>query len=203
MSLPVSDVFDAINQGSVVVVSSSDTHALTSDDETRLRTLITNTDRLARLDAPGEPPALCLRSAYWAAQTLHFLCRTLLDRIETGTELPPDLVASQPAGRTADEHWSVDLVFRVLADVDRRCAGANQLDPLRKTIADLARKWPLSAVGISGESTADSMKVVLSHTSLHRIMVDRIVTRGDTERAKLPCFADAIAATAPTVIPDV
>lgn len=201
MTTPISDVFDAINQGSVVVVGTSDTHAISPTDEDRLRTLIRKTDRLARSDAPGDAPPLCDRSACWAAQTLHFLCRTLLDRIDVATELPADLAANRPSGTSASEHWSVDLVLRVLADIDRRCAGANQLDPLRTTIRELAAHWPLSAIGIQTDLSPKSMSVVLSHPTLRRILVDRIVARGDADRATLPCVADEIAAATPTKIP--
>lgn len=171
---PVATMFDAIMQGSVIQVSLDDNVQLTPVDRQQLTNLLTAADKLARLHAPGQPPPLCIGSATWAAQTLHFFTRVLMNRIETDVALPDNLSKCEPLGSSATQHWSVDLVFRVLPDLERRCACADSLDPLRKTILSVASRWPLSALGIDTSMDETAKTVALSDNSLRAIWMDRM-----------------------------
>lgn len=183
---PIADMFDSIRQGSVVAISLADDETLSNGDRKQLVDFIEQSDQLARLHAPSTPPSLCIESACWAAQTMHFFVRILLNRIETEVNLPASLAASEPSGTEASHHWSVDLVFRVLPDLERRCSAANSLDPLRNTIRQVAGRWPLSATGIECEFAPKAKDTVLESPSLRRELLDRVYARGGGETVRWP-----------------
>jgi len=189
-------MFDSIWQGGVVAVSIDDHESMSRADRERFLQLVDQADQLSRLHAIATPPPLCPDSACWAAQTMYFLCRVLLNRIETEVNLPAALVESEPDGRIASQHGSVDLVFRVLPDLERRCAGANALDPLRQTIRQLASRWPLSGVGIDCEFDVGAKQVVLADDSMRAELVDRISSRDPTQTLKWPELENERAAVA-------
>lgn len=202
----------AIEEGSIVALSSEGTHVLSRNDEIAVRRRLVRTDVLMRLNAPRDPPPLCLDSAVWAARTMYFLCDTMLNRVETQTDLPRELIHSEPAGNLVSHHWSVDLAFRVLADLDRRCGQVAKQDPLRQTIAALCDRWPFSGVGIVAEPVeeeapgstsvaAERISLILKNDCLRRMMVDRIISRGDAKYAKITPLTTMIASSQPSSDP--
>lgn len=190
---PLTNLLNAIWEGSVLSLSTSDDEHVGSDDQIQLHASIGRFDATARLHASGTPPPLCVPSACWAVQTMHFFARIFLDRIETNVAMPEHLVATEPTGRDACHHWSVDLAFRVLPDLERRCGNADALDPLRQTMRAVAGRWPLSSVGIDCEMAPASRAVVLSNESLRACLLDRLMASNRDTMAAWPELSDDIA----------
>lgn len=147
-------------------------------------------DEVVRIDAPCLPP-LDLAAAIWAAQQLQSACRWLVAG-DIGAEPTPSPAC--PGDRAAAAtHYSVDLVLRhlpaLLSQAAADAIAADRQTPLRR----LARAWPLSSVGIAGLGPVD-VGPLLACDGLRRLYVDRILRRGDRERAGDPAVAPVLAA---------
>ncbi len=140
----------------------------------------------AAREAPGVAPPLNLDAALWAAEAFAWGCGMLVDRGQTETGLPGWLIERQPAGINAGEHWSVDLVFRFLADLIKRSAHIAKQDPFHRELSKLAERWPLSAVGTEVENEPSAVEHILGDACLTQMYLDRIITRKDRRRAADP-----------------
>jgi hypothetical protein len=138
----------------------------------------------AALEAPGQSPDLEPMAAIWGLQLMHWACWLTLDRIETDTRPPEWLVAHEPDGQSANQHWSVDLSLRYLSHLTDRVAKLSNSDTLKTELLGLGSRWPLSAIGMKTEEDSTRRTVVLNDPMLRMAYIDRIVKRADATRFK-------------------
>ncbi len=188
---PLAAFVKALGDGAVAIVSRGNDPISATDYQTVALQMV-HWDRVARQHAPPGPPPLCVQAATWGVEVLRFACHKILDRLDTDTALPKRLVAGEPSGKQACHHWSVDLGMRFWADVVRRSELVDALDPLRTTLHAISQRWPLSAIGTETENDGERFEIVWGDASLRRMYVDRVMLRGDGERAREPRVAASI-----------
>lgn len=148
--------------------------------------IIRRADQTARLDAPATAPPLDLQAAQWALSALAWSVALLVDRANTSTSLPQQLVDSQPSGDTAQQHWSVDLAFRYLSEVFLRARAMASEDALVPELGALCSRWPLTIVGTQIPWNETSGQIILEDECLRRVLLDRIAARRDKRLRELP-----------------
>ena len=120
----------------------------------------------------------------WAAKSFAWGTGMLVDRGETDVTIPDWILRGQPSGRSATDHWSVDIVFRLANDLMRMsrriCAG----DPLECELEKLFSPWPMACVGTTIENPDETISVVIDNDCLRTIYVDRILLRKDSARSQ-------------------
>ena len=153
---------------------------------------IQRADQLARLDAPGQAPALDLNAAQWALGVLAWSVSLLVDRANADTHLPVELARTEPKGDSACHHWSVDLAFRFLGEVMLRAKAAASEDDLVTELVDVCSRWPLSIVGTQVPWNAERGQIIVDHPSLRRVLLDRIIARSDKHLSQEPSLRQYI-----------
>lgn len=150
--------------------------------------LITDIDSALRDEAPHEPPTLDVKAATWGLATLYWGCNTLVNRFETRTQLPETLQLSEPDGKSPEQHWSIDIGLRFLADLLKKTTAAAADDPLLATLLDIGARWPYSSVGTTAKWNDSSLVVVTGNRCLRHLLFDRIQQRKDTAHSQHPIF---------------
>ncbi len=154
---------------------------LSEDELTEGDRELGNFESLYRLELPGEPPALDLVAARWAAVVFHRACQFTVHRDLSPIDLERELGRPCPCPRSPGVDYSVDLVFRFLPDLLNLARSAAESDPLVGCLRQWARLWPLSSVGVPGLGSLDGASF-LGHPALRALYVDRILARGDAGR---------------------
>ncbi|MEM1069448.1 MAG: hypothetical protein AAGG48_30300 [Planctomycetota bacterium] len=170
----------SLTSGAVIRIDLDANKPLSSDDLLGAQTCLREIDQVARLEAPGVAPPLDLDGAIWAARVMRFFCQMLVNRVETATELPETLKPG-PKGKSAQDHWSTDLVFRAWWDLVFRAKKLAPSDPLISSLEDISANWPLAAVGTNTKCRSAKIDVVWRDDCLRRIFIDRIYRRRDSE----------------------
>jgi len=144
-----------------------------------------------RLDFPGEAPAWSHAAALHGARIVYRAAQGAVYReigeaaLRAGLDLPlPD----DPDD--ASVHYSADVTLRFLPDLVRMARGASGDDPLLGLLDGVARRFPLSSVGIPGV-TPESIEPIVGHPGLLRLYVDRILAAADDARLADGRVADA------------
>lgn len=141
-------------------------------------------DLEARLHLPRGWPAFDEPAACYGAVVLYRACQFLTFR-----HLPPQAIAELivvPSPRpNPAEHASVDLVLRFLPDMVRLARSAASEDPLVVRLLELARRWPLSSVGIQDLGEVDPAPLLVDRAT-ERVYIDRILATGDRSRLSHP-----------------
>lgn len=177
----------------------------TANDAESVQQHVRRAHAAAALEAPGIAPEMHLESAVWATTTLCWAASMFVDRVAIETELPSDLVATEPRDGLACHQWSVDLAFRFLPSLIDRSQRIASEDGLSQTLLDLAGRWPLSSVGVQpantnvadtpGELAMDESKlaVIADHVCLRGILIDRIFSRKCERLARHELFRPFVA----------
>jgi len=163
-------------------------------DERQALDAVTQFERVWRCELPGDPPEFVAESAVKAAQILMAVCQAVIHR-EINIEQTEQTIdqACLTTDDTPSLHYSVDLVFRYLPQVDERARRISESDALLDLLKTLGRRWPLSSVGTKG-CVLDQLPTALQHPSLWRMYVDRIISTKDVSRVNIPSVRDAVAA---------
>jgi hypothetical protein len=140
------------------------------------------------------PPALDVPVAAWALTILYRGCQSLVYRDIDADAVRDALSQPCPAAKPSPSVcYSADLAFRYLLDLLSLARGVAADDPLVTGLTELARRWPLSSVGVKGFESLDVSPFV-GHPALLQLYVDRIIERGDRDRLTDPRVSDAIRA---------
>ena len=115
--------------------------------------------------APATALAACELTA-WA-------CWFLVHRDEAPADLERTL-ALPAAPRTASEHLSADVTFRLLPAVHRRAASLDPRDVLATRLEELFRQWPLSGVLSDVEEGPDVAPDFGGHPGLCLLYAERL-----------------------------
>ncbi len=134
-----------------------------------------------RLNMPGEPPPLSMDAALWAVARFYQACQFLVFREIDAAIVTQGLAIPCPPTESASAHFSVDLVFRFLPDLDKRVRAANAEDVLAASLRNLANRWPLSSVGMKDVSPTH-LDEIFQHSSLRMHYRDRVLAREDWSR---------------------
>lgn len=133
----------------------------------------------------------CREAALSALRFVYRLCLTLADRAMTEAEVRAvcTLMPQQPV--TADELLSADLALRHLPEIHRMARSMSDSDPLIQELELVARRFPLSSVGIALKEPPD-LAPLQRHDSLWRLYLDRVLERQDVSRLASPAVRVAV-----------
>ena len=134
-----------------------------------------------RLNFPGEPPPLSMAVALWAVTRFYQACQYLMFREIDAEVVTRGLAIACPDAEPASAHYSADLVFRFLPDLDKRVRAANAEDVLASSLQNLANRWPLSSVGMKNV-TPTHISEIFQHPGLRMLYRDRVLSREDWPR---------------------
>lgn len=182
MSLPdlLSELFE---HGRVGV---SQPGELGEDELLRADALLAEQELYVRRDFPGAAPLWSPPAARWAAVMFYRACQLAVYRelqVESYVAAPGPPAPERPADGAclASVHYSVDLVFRFLPDLQRLAHGVARQDPLLERIAQWGRDWPLSSVGMK-DLVPQHVDGLVAHPGLLRYYADRVIARRDASR---------------------
>jgi hypothetical protein len=157
--------------------------------------ILADWERHVRDEFPGQAPSLVLPAARWAAVMLYRGCQLAVWRqhtVEKVLSLPapaaPEPGSQQPA---ASIHYSVDLAFRFLPDLERWARRRSPQDPLIEQTRRWGESWPLSSVGMQ-DVVPRHVDVLTEHPGLLRYYADRIIARRDAARLEDPQVLAAV-----------
>ena len=165
-----------------------------TDDSESVQRLLIVTERIWRESWPGTAPAFNVNVAHQAADVLLLLCQSVVYR-----ELDEGQVAAQlqQVGLHPDDspstHYSADMLLRFLPQIAERLQRTSSNDPVFALLRDIAKAWPLSAVGIA-ECVPEILPTAFGDPSLFRVYVDRIIAASDAARLSVPGVANAVEA---------
>ena len=143
-------------------------------------------DLLARTELAFDAPCFVPEVARWAAERLYRACQFLVYREVEAEEVRegcavPCPTASTAAATSADVCYSADVILRYLPDIFGLARGIAREDPLIEGLLNLARRWPLSSVGMPDVGAVD-VSAFIGHAGLRRLYADRIIERNDRSR---------------------
>ncbi len=176
------------------VASILDAEPPTSEEIAAADPVIEEADAVARAVGPSRAPALHRDAARWAAAMLYRSCQFLAFREVSAETVTGSLQVACPAPATADVVWSVDLAFRHLPELIALGRGVSEDDPLVHGLRDLARRWPLSSVGVADLGPVSLDPSITDDPALFAVYVDRVIDAGDASRLGDPRVRDAVAA---------
>jgi hypothetical protein len=145
---------------------------------------------LVAAEFPGQPPALELPVAQWAALQMYRACQLAIYRELDAGAIDELLAPACPPAEAASRHWSADLAFVFLPDLIRQAQAAAANDPLVTRLREWAAQWPLSSVGVA-QVEPQNVAEIAGHPGLLRLYVDRILTRKDWPRLADPAVRAA------------
>ena len=135
---------------------------------------------IARLDVAGPQLLFDAEAALAAAGFVRFACWFLVNREEPAEVLEREL-AVPPAPETAAQHWSADLTFRFLPQLQRRARALSADDPLTRRIEEALRRFPLSGVLSDVVAGPASPTEFAGHPGLQLLYAERFVRNGRPE----------------------
>jgi hypothetical protein len=139
-----------------------------------------------------EAPALDAAVASWALTILYRGCQSLVYRDIDADAVRDALSQPCPAAEPSPSVcYSADLAFRYLPDLLALARGVAADDPLVTGLTELARRWPLSSVGVKGLEGPDVSSFV-GDPALLQLYVDRIIERADQSRLTDPRVNEAV-----------
>jgi hypothetical protein len=148
-------------------------------------------EKVYRLSLPNSPPDFDVDVACRTAEALYRVCQCFVYRDQDTKSIVAPAVARLPCATTPSHHYSADLVLRFLPDIWRLARDAAANDPLVSLLTELAGRWPLSTVGISGLHEC-SMDAIAGDRCLLQMYVDRVLQRRDRSRISDQRVRDAV-----------
>ena len=155
----------------------------TEDDDDRRDAdgILAERARVIAAEFPEPVPDFDPAAAAWAAGQFCAACHFVLFRDAQVDVVRERLSRPIPAGEPAAQHYSVDLVWRFLPDLDRLTSTLAAEDPLREILRQWGAERPLSSVGMKGIELGKAPDL-LAHDGLRRVYVDRIIACRDASR---------------------
>lgn len=145
-------------------------------------------------DLPGTDAASLVFSREAALPAMRFvyhLCLTLADRAMTEAQVRAVCTVMPMQPMTAGELLSADLALRHLPEIHRMARSLSDSDPLIQELELVARRFPLSSVGIALKEPPD-LALVQRSDSLWRLYLDRVLERQDVSRLASPAVRVAV-----------
>lgn len=153
----------------------------TPDDLPGLHRFLAEHDRDNRLHLAHTPPPLDLPAAEWACILLYRACQFLVVREVEPQVVTEDLSRPCPTVLSPSVIYSADVALRHVGEVLNHASRIAADDPLTLGLQDVARRWPLSSVGVDDLGEID-IEPVLADRCLCTLYVDRIIARRDLAR---------------------
>jgi hypothetical protein len=126
-----------------------------------------------------------------AARYVYRLCLALADRAMSEEQVLSVCAAMPEVPLTPDEVLSVDLTLRHLPEIYQMARTMSDTDPLLAGLQKVARRFPLSSVGIPLED-APELSLLHRHEGLWRFYLDRVLERQDAARLSDPAVAAGV-----------
>ncbi len=149
-----------------------------------------------RKQLPSTPPPLDISSAIWAVQQFYRASQLMVHRelgeefIQSGLETePPE--APMPSIdsaflASASIHYSVDLFFRFLPDIQRLAIAACSSDPLLMQMDAWAKRWPLSAARMQNQTVdQEKLEPILVNRCLRTMYIERVLDRNPFSQVEM------------------
>lgn len=162
-----------------------------TDEREATAELLVLAERVWRLNQPARLPEFDVPAATWAAEMLYRAAQFQVYRDVNAEFIAAAFQVPPPATDSPAVHYSVDICFRYLPDLNRLVKLAASDDPLLDEIARLLKPWPLSAVGVDAAGAA-AWHAVFEQPGLQRMYIDRVITRGDKQRMAEPRVQEAV-----------
>ncbi len=144
-----------------------------------------------RLELPGEPPPYVASAGKWAAMKFYRACQFAVYRDIPVSAIHEELTDAPTDKRGPEVHYSVDLVFRFLPDLEKFARSAAERDPLLDRLRKWGQRWPLSSVGLAdvGDVSSEGFR---EDASLMSLYADRILATNDLARLADPSARAAV-----------
>lgn len=144
-----------------------------------------------RSSLPGDAPRFVAPAARWAAISFFRACQFAVYREVAEPSLKQEFDTPFSATGSPDVHYSVDMIFRYLPDLNRFAGSAAEHDPLLGYLNQWAMAWPLSSVGMDGigEVKIDGFAEC---PSLMQLYADRVIVTGDESRLMDPRVREVV-----------
>ncbi|MBI1246249.1 hypothetical protein GC197_00205 [bacterium] len=147
--------------------------------------IIAHYEAIWRRDLPRSLPAMNPAAANWAAEKLFRACQFLIYRDADEGAMQSALQGNCPVVPSPESHYSVDLTFRFLPDVEKSARAASGKDPLVDTLRSWAINWPLSSVGMPNLGELN-IAGFAGNCGLMQVYADRILATKDQSRLADP-----------------
>ena len=135
-----------------------------------------------KLRMPLGIPDFSRAAAMWAVVYFYRATQLVLLR-NLGEEAIEEHLTDFSEQITAENIYSIDLVFRYLPDLFQLAKSLAPADLLVKKLIATATKYPFSSVTID-LSTAANHELILDNPTLRRIYIDRIILAKDKKRVE-------------------
>lgn len=142
------------------------------------------------LEMPGSAPGFDPDASLWAAEYL-YCCIQLTVLRDAENEKVTEHLKDFTGEITPGTIYSADLILRYLPAVFNLAKGLAPGDILVEMMKHTALQWPFSSAGMKLETEPD-LSLVLSHPSLRRAYIDRVIKEKDTERLKNDVIAELV-----------
>lgn len=149
-----------------------------------------------RKQLPSTPPPIDISSAMWAIQQFYRASQLMVHRelgeefIRSGLETePPEAPMTSIDSAIvafASIHYSVDLLFRFLPDLQRLAIAASSSDPLLVQMNAWAARWPLSAARMQNPTVSqEKLEPILVNRCLRTMYIERVLDRNPFSQAEM------------------
>ena len=165
----------------------------TADDLQETKAILKEFELSYRADLSGDPPAVSDKALLWGAVTTFYASSFLAYRDAGEDAIRLALSVPCPEASSPSVCYSVDLTLRFLPDLFRLARATSPHDPLVSVLTELARRWPLSSVGIASVEPVD-VTSFLDSACLLQLYIDRIIATKDRSRLNEPLIRDKIRA---------
>lgn len=162
--------------------------ALTVDEDARV--LLQEWDAIQRLALAGNAPPFSSSMGIWAGRLLYTACEMFVRRDLSAEDVGAQLAIQCPDVPEPSRSYSADLVLRFLPDLIALARRVSPGDPLVLHLLDIARRWPLSSVGVP-DLQGIQPPAFLRNASLLQLYVDRILATQDVSRLNDPVVQEA------------
>ncbi len=164
-------------------------------DDAGLVDWLSRVEHQYRLQLPSTPPPLEFKWALWAIQQFYRASQLMVHR-ELGEQFIRMGLETEPVGllgkgtheptmlELASIHYSVDLHFRFLPDLERLTKAADPTDPLLQQFGAWADRWPLSGARLHRKSIDQGkLEPILLNRCLRIMYIERALDRGPNASA--------------------
>ena len=163
-------------------------------EETDLANWLASEYKTEKLNHPFVAPEFDAAAAIWAAKTVFYTAQFILHRNMSPEDFEP-VFEDFKNSKTPAAILSVDLCLRFLPTMLTELRAIDSNDPLIPFLETKLKQWPYSTVGYQIENPTADYSSLLSDDCLRQLLIDRIITRKDIDKAKAPGLTSYVKAS--------
>lgn len=151
-------------------------------DSLRAQEILASRDKVMRFGMAHDAPPFLAEAALHGAVILFLAAQRFIDRSAGMAPLHEAIASVYALDRSnVSVVYSVDLALSFLPGLYRNAVLLSEEDELTLTLRQLARKWPLSSIGVPGVEVRASPSF-LGNAALAQLYVDRLLEADDASR---------------------